>query len=61
MPGLAHAWVMSQVWEWIQNNALAIVSGVVLLMVAAAIYVVVAKTDKNHKIQTDSQDPGGDD
>ncbi|MBK8205787.1 MAG: hypothetical protein IPK87_03215 [Planctomycetes bacterium] len=52
---------MSQVWEWIQNNALAIVSGVVLLMVAAAIYVVVAKTDKNHKIQTDSQDPGGDD
>lgn len=52
---------MSQIWEWVQGNALAIVSGIVLLLLAAAIYAVVVRTDKNHKVQTDSDDPGGDD
>ncbi|MBX3461129.1 MAG: hypothetical protein KF696_14380 [Planctomycetes bacterium] len=50
---------MIEVWDWITGHAIEIVGGIMLILIAAAIYVVVAKTDKHHKVQTDSNDPGG--
>lgn len=51
---------MTEVWNWISSHAIEVIGGIMLILIAAAIYVVVAKTDKNHKVQTDSDEPGGD-
>jgi protein-S-isoprenylcysteine O-methyltransferase Ste14 len=49
---------MREVADWIAGNAIAVVGGLVLLVAAMAIYVVAARQHK-HKVQTDSEDPGG--
>lgn len=56
---LPHALEMIEVWDWITGHAIEIVGGIMLILIAAAIYVVVAKTDKHRKVQTDSNDPSG--
>jgi hypothetical protein len=49
---------MKQVVDWIEQNAPAIVGGVVLLIAVMAVYAVMARRSKDTKVETDSDDPG---
>ncbi len=49
---------MKQVVDWIEQNALAIIGGVILFVGFMALFAVFSRRDKDAKVETDSDDPG---